>query len=72
MESIEEEFKKYNQIKIDLVNMSKCIQSCEGPQKNCYQNICLEYSKELKKIKKAIESDYGINICACCPPEALK
>lgn len=46
--SIEEELEKYNQLKIDLLKMSKCIEDCDISQKELYQNICLEYSKELK------------------------
>ncbi|KGT37322.1 MULTISPECIES: hypothetical protein [Heyndrickxia] len=64
--SIEEELEKYNQLKIDLLKMSKCIEDCDISQKELYQNICLEYSKELKNAKNALASKYGIKACQCC------
>ncbi|WP_235924804.1 hypothetical protein [Neobacillus sedimentimangrovi] len=64
---IEMELKKYNRIKSDLLKMAKCIDSCsETSEKEFYQNVCLEYSKELKQIKKFIEDSYDIEICPCC------
>lgn len=69
MEVIEKQFEKYNQVKMDLLKMSKCIECCEESRKDLYQNICVEYSKELKEIKKSIEETYGIKICKCCSLE---
>lgn len=66
MEAIEKKFEKYNQIKIDLLNVSKCLECCEESQKDLYQNICVEYSKELKKMKKHIEDTYEVSISNCC------
>ncbi|WP_375200845.1 hypothetical protein [Bacillus sp. RS11] len=60
---LEDKLAKYNQIKIDLLKMSKHLDFCDETQKDLYQNICVEYSKELKEIKKALEQTYGIEIC---------
>lgn len=65
MGTIEKEIEKINQIKIDLLKMSQCIEKCTEPQKELYQNICLEYSRELKKIKRSIEEIYDVKICEC-------
>lgn len=65
MDTIEKEIEKINQIKIDLLKMSQCIEKCAEPQKELYQNICIEYSRELKKIKKSIEAIYNVSICEC-------
>ncbi|MBD8589759.1 hypothetical protein IFT92_18365 [Peribacillus simplex] len=65
-EVIENEFKKYNQFKMDLLKMSQCLECCDESQKELYQNICLEYSKELKKIQTSIERTYGIIVCNNC------
>ncbi|WP_146553294.1 MULTISPECIES: hypothetical protein [Rummeliibacillus] len=62
---LEDKLAEYNQIKIDLLKMSKHLDFCDETQKDLYQNICAEYSKELKKIKKALEQAYGIEICSC-------
>lgn len=65
--TIEKELEKYNRIKIDLLKMAQCIDDCtEKSEKEFYQNICIEYSKELKKLKKSIESTYEIQLCKCC------
>ncbi len=59
----EDKLRKYNQIKIDLLKMSKHLDFCDETEKNLYQNICVEYTKELKEIKKSLEQTYGIEIC---------
>jgi Iap family predicted aminopeptidase len=66
--TIEKEIKKYNQIKIDLLKISKCIECCEEKkEEEMYQNIALEYSKELRNIKEYIEKEYKITFCnSCC------
>lgn len=65
--TIEKEFGKYNQLKIDLLKISKCIQYCEGKKdEERYQNIALEYSKELKNLTNLIEQEYNISLCNCC------
>lgn len=62
--TIEKDFKKYNLIKTDLLNMAKCIDECsKSSEKEFYQDICLEYSKELKRMRKAIEETYNVNLC---------
>lgn len=66
---MEYKINKYNQIKTELLKMSKCIEYCEASEVERYQDICLEFSKELKEMKKHIESTYGIEICNCCVPE---
>lgn len=58
-------FEEYNRVKIELLKMSKCIDSCDESQKDLYQNICVEYSKELNKMKKFFEETYEIKICNC-------
>lgn len=63
MNKIEEEFDKYNQVKCEMLKMSKNICCCDESLKELYQNICIEYTKELKNIKKSIKSIYGINLC---------
>lgn len=65
--TIEKEFEKYNQLKIDLLKISKCIQCCdEKRDEERYQNIALEYSKELKNLTNMIEQEYKISLCNCC------
>lgn len=66
MHNIEYELKKYNKIKTDFLKMSKCLKHCDKSQKELYQNICIEYSMELKKIKNSLESMYDVKICQCC------
>ena len=63
---IEKEFSKYNQLKIDLLKVSKCIECCKENEKGFYQEIAFSYSTELKKFKKFIGETYGINLCDCC------
>ncbi|ECO1678061.1 hypothetical protein [Peribacillus frigoritolerans] len=64
---IEKELKKYNQLKIDLLKISKCIECCEEQTDEAmFQNIALEYSKEMKNLKEAIEKEYEISFCSCC------
>ena len=49
MENIESNIKRYNELKIDLLNISKCIETCEECDKEFYQNIAIQYSKNIKK-----------------------
>lgn len=64
---VEKEMIKYFRIKTDLIKMARCIDSCnEDEEREAYQNACLEYSKELKNIKKVIEESYGVKVCGCC------
>lgn len=64
---IEKEIKKFNQIKMDLLKISKCIEYCtEINQKEMYQNIAMEYSKELKHLSKYIQNEYQVTFCAGC------
>ena len=51
MENIESNIKRYNELKIDLLNISKCIETCEECDKEFYQNIAIQYSKKYKEIK---------------------
>ncbi|EGI2114993.1 hypothetical protein FH832_003060 [Listeria monocytogenes] len=66
MNTIENKFKRYNEIKMDLLKMAKCLDYCDESQKEMYQNICVEYSKELKDMKKSLELLYDVSICRCC------
>lgn len=67
METIVEKVKKYNQIKMDMMRIVKCIDCCtENEEKEFYQNVAISYSKELRRVKGAIEDTYGIQICNCC------
>ncbi|WP_243292139.1 hypothetical protein [Bacillus sp. FJAT-47783] len=63
---IDKQLKKFNQLKIDLLKISQCIDYCsdEG-EEEFYRNIALEYSKELKKLKEYIEKNYDIKFCNC-------
>ncbi|MED4286314.1 hypothetical protein P4679_30740 [Priestia megaterium] len=66
MEAIVEKVKKYNQIKMDLMKIAKCIDCCtEVEEKEFYQDVAVSYSKEMKRIKGTIEDTYGIQICNC-------
>ncbi|MES9699975.1 MULTISPECIES: hypothetical protein [Bacillus] len=63
---LEKDLKKYNQIKTDLLKMSKCIECCEQENERVmYQNVTMEYSKELKQLQKALEATYGVKLCSC-------
>lgn len=67
---LEKDLKKYNQIKTDLLKMSKCIECCEQDnEKAMYQNVTIEYSKELKQLQKSLEATYGVKLCSCCKVE---
>jgi len=64
---VEQKIKKYNQIKMDLLNVSKCIDCCSSiNEKEVYQNIALKYSEEMKQIKDLLEKIYDVKICSCC------
>ncbi|MDQ7723546.1 hypothetical protein P9293_00045 [Bacillus inaquosorum] len=64
---IEKNINKYNKVKLDLMRISKCIECCASPkEKETYQNIAIEYTKELKRMNSALENIYGIKICGCC------
>lgn len=69
-QAIEEKFEAYNKLKIDLLKISKCIECCEESQIELYQDLCIEYSKELKTMKKSIEETYGVELCSCCVTES--
>ncbi|MBD8591434.1 MULTISPECIES: hypothetical protein [Peribacillus] len=71
MKELESQLEKYNQIKIDLLKVAKCIECCSDNERELYQNISLEYSKELRGIKQSIEDVYGIQLCACCSPKLM-
>ncbi|ESU32006.1 hypothetical protein G3A_13580 [Bacillus sp. 17376] len=65
--AIENEFQKYNRLKVDLLKISKCIECCEEKEEQAfYQNLAIEYSKELKNLKKSIENEYHIILCDRC------
>ncbi|MGM9898262.1 MAG: hypothetical protein ACI32W_10005 [Enterococcus faecalis] len=66
MEVLENDLKKYNQLKIDLLKMASFLENCENDFKDMYQNICLEYSKELLEMKNVLEKTYDLRICNCC------
>ncbi|WP_230932275.1 hypothetical protein [Priestia sp. TSO9] len=66
MKKLEEKVTKYNQVKIDLMKISQCIDCCSEDEKEIYQDIALNYSKQLKSIKESIESVYGVELCSCC------
>ncbi|MGF9893519.1 hypothetical protein ABEX78_33400 [Priestia megaterium] len=66
MKKLEETVTKYNQVKIDLMKIFQCIDCCSEDEKEIYQDIALNYSKQLKSIKESIESIYGIELCGCC------
>lgn len=58
---------KYNRIKTDLLKMARCIHACkEKSEEEMYQNVCLEFSRELKNIQKSIEDSYNVKMCGCC------
>ncbi|ONK21377.1 hypothetical protein BLX87_22070 [Bacillus sp. VT-16-64] len=64
---IEKELEQYTQLKIDLLKISNCIEYCEKKKyKEIYQNIALEYSKEMKNLKDTIEKEYQVILCKCC------
>lgn len=68
--NIEMEIRKYSKIKLDLLKISKCIECCElDNEKETYQNIAIEYSKELKRIYSSLEDIYDVKICGCCKIE---
>jgi tRNA A-37 threonylcarbamoyl transferase component Bud32 len=52
---------------VNLQESSKCIKCCEEKsKKEMYQNIAIEYSKELKQLKEVIEKEYQIKLCCHC------
>ncbi|MBC6972435.1 hypothetical protein H9I32_08430 [Bacillus sp. Xin] len=67
MDIIEEKVKKYNQVKADLMKIAQCIDYCSEDERELYQDIALNYSKQLKHIKESIEKIYGVELCNCCP-----
>ncbi|MGG3641428.1 hypothetical protein [Bacillus gobiensis] len=66
-QSIENEFIKYNKLKLELLKTVQCIDCCQDKrEEEIYQNISLEYSKELRNLKEFIEKEYQISLCNCC------
>ena len=63
--TLEENVKKYNKIKSDLLKMSKCIECCDPSEVSHFQDICKDYSQEMRDLKLQIESIYDIKICNC-------
>lgn len=64
---IEDEFFKYNQLKLELLKIVQCIDCCKDKREvEMYQNIAIEYSKELRNFKEFIEQEYKISFCSCC------
>ncbi|MDF2083910.1 hypothetical protein [Bacillus pseudomycoides] len=72
MKNIENNIVRYNELKIDLLNISKCIETCEECDKEFYQDIAIQYSKRHREMKKFIEKTYNIKICECCSYEKGK
>jgi hypothetical protein len=65
MENIESNIRRYNELKIDLLKISKCLENCEEYDKEFYQDIAIQYSKKHKEMKKFIEKTYDVKICEC-------
>jgi len=63
---LEETVTKYNQVKADLMKIAQCIDCCNEEEKEIYQDIALNYSKQLKSIKESVERVYGVELCNCC------
>ena len=64
--SIEEQLRQYNNVKIELLKTSKCLMNCSSNfERENYQNRCLEYAKELKKMQLEVENNYGLKLCMC-------
>lgn len=65
--SIEKDFLKYNNLKLELLRIVQCIDCCQDKwEEEMYQNIAIEYSKELRNLKEFIEQEYHISLCNCC------
>lgn len=63
---IDKGIEKYTKVKLDLLMISKCIECCESEsEKETFQNIAIEYSKELRRIYNSLEQ-HGLIICSCC------
>ena len=63
----EKDLEKLTELKMKLFKISKCIDCCEEKhQEEMYQNIALELTKELRRMRKTIEETYQIKACGCC------
>jgi len=63
MVSLEHELLKINELKKDLLLVSKCIDNCNAEEIYFYQDLCLSYSKRLKKLYNTINKEYNTKIC---------
>jgi len=66
VKKLEERVTEYNQVKSHLMKIAQCIDCCSEEEKEIYQDIALNRSKQLRSIKESIESIYGIELCGCC------
>ncbi|RFT66225.1 hypothetical protein D0U04_14655 [Bacillus clarus] len=65
MDNLNNSLNQYNQLKIDLLTIVKCIDYCSLAEKEIYQNLALSYSNELKILQNILEKEYNIKFCNC-------
>ncbi|MBC6975079.1 MULTISPECIES: hypothetical protein [Bacillus] len=62
MNEIENELKRYNELKRDLMTVVKCIDCCKEDDVCFYQDLAMVYTSELHRFIDFIEKQYGVNI----------
>lgn len=72
MTKIEEKLMQINNLKLDLMNIGRCIDSCAANEICYYQDLAITYSMRLKKLKEFINQEYGVNICCDCKSNKLE
>ncbi|MGU3443766.1 hypothetical protein ACLBXI_28830 [Bacillus cereus] len=55
MKQLETQLIEYNNMKNELLQVAKCIDSCKPEERGMYQNIALEYAVCLKRLKKSLQ-----------------
>ncbi|MGN4444938.1 hypothetical protein ACTFOB_08500 [Bacillus cereus group sp. MYBK79-1] len=62
MKEIEKELKRYNELKRDLMTVTKCIECCQEDDICFYQDLARVYTNKLQAFHNFIEKEYGVSI----------
>ncbi|PRT15859.1 hypothetical protein C6360_27330 [Bacillus wiedmannii] len=71
MDTITDSIQRYNDLKINLLNIIKCIDHCPDAEKGFYRDVALIYSNHLKKMQEEIEKIHHFKFCNCLPSEKI-
>ncbi|WIY58996.1 hypothetical protein [Bacillus arachidis] len=62
MNKIEKELKRYNELKKDLMTITKCLDYCQADDVCFYQDLAMVYTNKLQSFHNFIEKEYGVSI----------